>query len=708
MNSCFARLRLVAGLLAAASSIAVATAQPRPSLDDANMALKPGHEAMMNNFTLSGGDVDAVLEALQANTGRIVIHPTALPPGTYTISVDHPIPMREFVLMLETQLYENGIAVIPMGKDFLKVVPITSARTEAPPFIEGSTLDLPASNQIATKLFQFRFLRASEVFQGGPSGSGFQSMLTNQLGNAVVILDKQNAALVTDTISNLQRIEELIDQMDKPMLEGFDMKFYSLQNSKASDLVQKLQGLLKGPIQSQLGTGTVFNADDRTNQLVVIADKREMPFFDELVQKLDMPSAPNTRTDVIFLQHADATTLQTVISTVITGQVAALQKANATAVRPGETTAPGAAATPAVANTISALPAAAQAAIREAGASGAAFSPYATITADERSNSVVVSGTADDVRLVHDLVEKLDQALKQVRIQVIIAEVTLSDTDISGISSLGLTVGQNSHGGTSILSWAGSAGTGLPQPQTSIAGWDFTNGTVNPLAFNAAFNPTSAGQKSRVHVLSAPVIVTMHNKPAEVQVGESLPLINSTINSGVTTTNGALEQSESVSYTNVTIDLKVTPLIGDHGDIQLNVDQKVQTVIGETEINGSPQPTLGVREATSWVTVKDGQMIVLGGMQQTQKTESQNKIGFLYEIPILSQLLGGHTDDLERTELLFFIRPHIVNLDDTTSDTEGRIDELSSRKDVNEFLQNPTPPPNNKVENFLDRFKGDN
>ncbi|MGH7996304.1 MAG: secretin N-terminal domain-containing protein [Opitutaceae bacterium] len=693
-----ARLSLAAGCLAfALAASAQVGSRPtgafgRPTRVGAESIIKPGRAAMMNSFTLQGGDIDSVLGALQANTGRIVIHPSTLPPGTYTIDVDHPIPMREFILALETQLFENGIAVIPLGKDFLKVVPLVQAKQEAPEFIEGSTLGLPPSSRIATKLFQFHFLRAADMFRRGPMG-GFGDLLTNTLGGGVVVFDKENSALVTDTVSNLQRIEMLLKQVDRPALSGFTMKFYQLDNgAKASDVVTKMHALLQGAVAEQLGSGTTYNADDRTNQVIVITDKREVPFFNELISKLDLKSAPNTRTAVIYLQHADATTLQTVLASVISGQVAATQKATGSA--------PVATANPASRAGFHLSPAAAEA-VKEA--SSAAFSPYASVVADERSNSIVVSGTSDDVRLVRDLVAKLDKALAQVRIQVIIAEVTLSDTDISGIQSLGLTVNTDNVRGTHITNFAGGS-SGAAIPDTNITGWDLTDGVVNPLAFNAMFEPGAAGAKSRVHVLSAPTIVTAHAQKATITVGEQLPVINS-----IQTSAGTSEpyQNESVSYQNVAINLNVTPLIGDNGDIQLNLDQTVDTVIGEVSVNGNNQPEIGHREAKSYVTVKDNQMIVLGGMQETQMTQTQNKIGFLYEIPILSQILGGHTDDLERTELLFFIRPHIIRPDETTEDTQRRIQEMSNRDQINQFLRNPAPQPNNKVQNFLDRFKGD-
>jgi len=142
------------------------------------------------------------------------------------------------------------------------------------------------------------------------------------------------------------------------------------------------------------------------------------------------------------------------------------------------------------------------------------FSSLMTIQPDERTNSVVVSGTLDDIRLIRELIEKLDITLAQVRIQVIIAEVSLTDSDISGITALGLTTA------------TGATGTHITNFSGSMAGWDVTSGVVNPLAFNAAFNSASTGSKTLIHVLQAPVIVTAHNKPAEVTVGQQYPIIN--------------------------------------------------------------------------------------------------------------------------------------------------------------------------------------
>jgi type II secretory pathway component GspD/PulD (secretin) len=89
-------------------------------------------------------------------------------------------------------------------------------------------------------------------------------------------------------------------------------------------------------------------------------------------------------------------------------------------------------------------------------------------------------------------------------------------------------------------------------------------------------------------------------------------------------------------------------------------------------------------------------MAVLGGLQSSGLTTDKQKLGLLYQLPIISNLLGYRTRDLERTELLLFIRPHIVRPDELTGDTRRSINGLSNRAQINEFLKDPTRVPDPK------------
>lgn len=682
-------LRFLCLGLAACLSFAALTAQTQvPAAAPAPAPAAPGDDELVGPIKLPAADIDTVLGLLEIYTGRAILRPQTLPTATtYPLVIDRKLPKSEAILALETILSLNQVGVAPLGEHFLKVVPLGQTKSEAPEMITGSTLDRLPSGQIATKLFQLQFLRVNEF------APQITPLMTAGIPNGVVALDKANAVLVTDTVSNLQRVEVLLGQLDRPTTVGLTPKFYVLRNgAKASDVVNKLRAMFQGPLQSQLGTATSFSADDRSNQIILLADSRQVPLFDDLIAKLDVKADPNTRNEVIYLKHASAKDVAPLLSQLVSGQNTAAQKGNG-----GASTRPGQILTPNTTTPAGPSGAPVTAAAMPAGAlvdNTNEFSTLLTILPDERSNSLVVSGTVDDIRLIRELVDKVDVILAQVRIEVVIAEVTLSDTDKSGISALNLTVGTTTDGrGTHITNF----------DTATLAGWGVTAGVVNPLSFKAALGDT--GSKSNVKILSTPVIVTMHNKEAEILVGQSQPLITGTQSTPIatgTTTGSGFATSSQVTYKDIAIDLKVTPLIGDDGNIQLKIDQKVDDILGNVTIDNNQQPIIGRRQATSFLNVADGQMIVLGGLQRSKTTLDRTKLGLLYEIPIISQLLGGHTNTVERTELLLFIRPHVIRPDEGTGDTNKAIDQLSNRDEINQYLVNPSEKPKKKL---IDRIR---
>ena len=669
-------------LAACVVSVALAAPTPPPTpgpVPDGSAA--PAPEDLVS-LKLADADIDTVLSTIEIYTGRTILRPQALPAATYSIKIVKPVPKEEAVLALETLLALNGVGVAPLGDKFLKIVALTQVKNEAPELIEGSTLGLPPSGRIATKLFQFDFLRASEFIPQ------ITPLMSPGIANGIVTLDKANAALITDSLSNLQRVENLLRLLDRPSSHGLTPKFYTLRNgAKASDLVNRLRTMFQGPLASQLGSATSFSADDRTNQVILLADPRQYPLFDELVEKLDVKADPNTRNEVIYLKHATAKDVATLLSSLVSGQNAA-QKTSDSA-RPGQLQPPAPTAAPGTPGVATPPPAAPP--IVTLGEGTTNFSGLVTILADDRSNAVVVSGTVDDIRLIRDLVDKIDIVLAQVRIEVIIAEVTLTDTDKSGISALNLTIGPNTKSGTlQITNFSGS-----------VAGWNVSAGVVNPLSFAAAM--TDAGSRHKVRILSAPTIVTTHNKQAQFAVTQQQPIITGTTSTPTSgSSTSGFSTNSSVTYKDIGITLKVTPLIGDDGSIQLQIDQVVDDVISNVTIDNNQQPVIGHREANSFVNVNDGQMIVLGGLQRSSTTADRNKLGFLHEIPILSHILGGRTNEVDRTELLLFIRPHVLRPEDGAADTTKKIDELSNKGQIQQFLTDPAKP---AKESLIEKLK---
>jgi general secretion pathway protein D len=587
-------------------------------------------------LSLRDETVAQVLDLLQKWTGKTVLRPQALPPNLYTLSLPAGATRSEALLAIETLLNLNGVAIIQQGDRFLKVVPNNVAKSESPTLITESTLNQPASGRVASKIFVLKHANGQEVV------TQIASMLNATLATPPVYFGRNNAILVTDSIMNLQKIETLLNQLDRPQLDVLATKMYNLKHAIATDVVTKLTTLLRSPAQTggapfRLSTGTTFTADERTNRIILIGSADQHTFFDNLIDTLDANADPNTMTDVIFLRHANATEVATLLTQLITGQT----KATTTASGGKSTTGTNRVTTP---NGNNAAPAAAA---NSASAQNGAdeFSSMTTVLADVRSNSIVVSGTKDDLRLLHQLIDKVDVVLPQVRVEVVIAEVTLTDADTSGISALGMNVTNGKLVGVS-GTFAGGTLAGNGSAFAALAKGNDLSGII-------ALSTTPT--KSDTRILSVPTITTTHNKEATIFVGESRPVITGTQSSAGTT---GLVTSSTVSQRDIGIQLKVLPLIGKDGSVQLQVTQQVEDILGQVTLDGNLQPIIGRRSTDSFVSAMSGEIIVLGGLQRTQNLNDANRLG---PIPFLGDLFGSSTKSTTRTELVIFMRPYVLN-----------------------------------------------
>ena len=650
-------------LLAAASAPLVGFGQAAPAAPAAPAAaaapvVVPGAVAAVPLPGLNGSDqigpvilrdetVAQVLDLMQRWTGKSILRPQALPASVYTLSLPASITRDEALLALETLLNLNGIAVIQQGDKFLKVVPNLVAKAESPQLIAGSVLALPPSGRIASKIFTLKHANAQELV------AQIASSLNTTLASPPVYFGRNNALLITDSISNLQKIETLTAQIDKPQLDLVVTKSYVLKNAMATDMVNKLTSMLRSPATVsggapfRLSTGTTFLADERTNRVLLMGSADQHEFFDKLIDTLDQKSNPNTKTDVIFLRHADAQQVATLVTSLVTGQTTAAARAG-NSVRSNTTL--NRAPTP------TAAPGAAAAGAAQMGADE--FSSNLTVLPDIRSNSVVVSGTNDDLRLLHELIEKVDIVLPQVRIEVVIVEVKLSDNETNGFNTLGLTVTNGklvgiggTGGGFNVNGTQATANTTLAPNNTQI------NASQGTLAANgnlsATIGLTTTPRKGDLKVLSVPAVTTTHNKEATIFVGESRPVIT-----GATIAPQTGQVTSQVSQRDIGIQLKVLPLIGKDGAVQLQVSQSVEDILGSVRLDGNDQPIIGRRTTDSFVSAMSGEIVVLGGLQRTISTKSTSRLG---PIPIIGDLFGSSTVLEEKQELIIFLRPYVLN-----------------------------------------------
>jgi len=314
--------------------------------------------------------------------------------------------------------------------------------------------------------------------------------------------------------------------------------------------------------------------------------------------------------------------------------------------------------------------------IKTTNAKDSLLSPRGSLSFDERTNTLLVSDTSDKLADIRRLVQTLDVPVKQVLIEARI--VIVSDTFERDLGArFGVTSAQK-NGSNGLLSITGN-GTGADTMTQSAISNLASTGKVTPVTTPTLDNRyqvnlpaantngsiglsllggsyivdlelSAAQNEGKSETISSPRIITANQKQASIMQGVEIPYQESA-SSGATTTQ----------FKNAVLSLKVTPLITPDNRVILDLDVADDAVGAQvTSATGGSVPSIDTREITTQVLVNDGQTVVLGGILDTTKTKSADKVPFLADIPVLGNLFKSTVDINNKTELLIFITPKIL------------------------------------------------
>lgn len=637
---------------------------------------------VMMELKLTDDSALQVIDLLEQLTDKIILRRQDISPAKISIDSRGPISRSDAVLALESLLTLNGIMLTDMGGRFMKAVPATDVNRHVPQMLIGSTLEMAPSQQIYAKLFKFDYLNAEQV-----SGTLIQPLLSQNSG--FIPFPKSNALLITDALINLQRVENIIAEADQPESLREEMKFVKLNYIQASEAQGQIENLIQGPLKSYLEGNTAVTVDERTNQLLLITHPGNLSIIMDVIENIDVDAAPLTSSEVFPLRQAKAEEVVPIIENIIQGQAEGREK-DAEVARTNDrqnnrSNQNNNSNSDNNQNTNDTPPAASPAGGNAEANASLQFSNFVGLSADERTNAIVAYGTQQDLKTLKELIEKIDIPLPQVLIEAVITQVTLSENQASGLSSLSLTYDGTTRTFQDIL--AGTAGgISLGGGSGGAAGGTVPLNNPSDFILSGAITPTNSDSDARV--LSTPRIVVSHNEEGIINVSRSQPIITSSLSSGASTT---LNTRSSVEFRDIGIQLTVTPLIGADGTVQMVVEQTVENVVETVTIDGNAQPIIGKREATSTISVKDGEIIVLGGLQENTETKGNNYFPLIGRLPIVNKLLGGSNNDYDRSEVIIFIRPTIL-----TSPTEANrlandyLDAIEETDAVNDYLENST------------------
>lgn len=487
---------------------------------------------------------------------------------------------------------------------------------------------------------------------------------------------RTNTLMVAAPAKTMPLIEALVKQLDQPPAVRAEVKVFTVINSDASALVDMLNeffgvtttsssrtsGATTGQnLQSAAREGESslvslrFAADPRSNTIIASGTASDLLVVEAMLVRLDAGDVRNRINTVYRLKNAPASDVASAITSFLTSELQAEGQNLSGVMSPFEQ-----------------------------------IERQVVVVAEPVSNSLIVAATPKYFDEIKKLVEDLDRRPPMVMIQVLMAEVDLTNNDEFGVelglqdsilfnrgipSSGDLDPGYLFNGdslgnqnSTSSLANPGRVGgqslTNFGLGRTNTAGYGGLVLSASSESVSVLIRALKA--RSRVDILARPQIQTLDNQTAYIQVGQSVPQI-----SGVSLTTYG--QTNNVQYTNTGIILGVTPRISPDGIVVMEIDATRSDVGSEADgipisVSSTGQiiraPKINQTLAQTTISATDGQTVVLGGLINKNITESHRTVPYLGDVPVLGNLFRYDSKIATKTELLIIMTPHIVRTEE--------------------------------------------
>jgi general secretion pathway protein D len=284
------------------------------------------------------------------------------------------------------------------------------------------------------------------------------------------------------------------------------------------------------------------------------------------------------------------------------------------------------------------------------------LSPEGTVHASPALNSLVVSDRKDLVASLLEVLEELDTPRNQLLVEARVVEVS-ANRDLEYEIRHALTV----PAGSSTFLQNSDIALGIPGAATLGQGadvhlrvWDEDGKKLD--TFLRLLNT-----RGRARILSSPNLVVAPGEEASIITGEEVPVQSSTISGGSTTI--------ATQFKRVGIKLRVQLLQLTNDTARLEINPEVSNVTGFTAAaEGQPaNPIIAIRNVTSTLSLKDGEVLTVGGLLRNEKRRTTRGVPVLEDIPVAGWLFQSRLDSMVRSQLIFFLRVRIVSAGEAES-----------------------------------------
>jgi len=661
--------------------------------------------------------LETVLEQLSEMTGLIVVKDVTVE-GRISVISKQPMNVDEALVLLNAVLKEKGYVGIRTGR-ILKLVKLEEAKKRNIPVRTGNDpAHIADTDEVITQVIPVKYIDAAQLKKDFTPLIATYADLSANAGS--------NTLIMTDTSSNIKRVVEIIRAMDQQSTVVTEVKVFQLKYANSASAARLINEIFKDDDQQQnqrnqqqrFGPGGFFggpggggrggrggggenqaensdeqaqrvkkvqaSADERTNAVVVSASPDVLPLVAQVIKELDSNPAEEQAVFHYRCKNAQAINLESVLNAVfgVTSGITRSATQTRTSAGVGTDVQRGASSQRATGGGATSnlgtgtgfggtgggqfgggfgggnVGGGNNQGRRGAGAAAASGDLYGQVytVADIDSNSLIILTASKNFDRVKKIIEELDKPVPQVFIKVLIAEVTHSkDTDV-GVDA-------------SILN-NGAVVTALTDFGVSSA----TGGLITK-AIQGDFTATlkALDTVGKLEILSRPYILASDNQLSSITVGQEVPFI---VSSRTTETGQTVN---TIQYQDIGIILNVTAHINEEGLVILDVAPEVSSLTGNTVpiSENVSAPVFAKRSAQSRVGIQDGKTIVIGGLMEDRKTETENGIPILRKIPGLGTLFRRKMTTKAKTELLIFLTPHVAQdpsqLKRMTEEEEARL-----------------------------------
>jgi len=572
-------------------------------------------------------EIGQVIEAVAAATGKTIIPDPRVRAQVTMLSQTPMTPDAFYEAFLALLSVHQFVAVESGG--IIKIVPDANAR-------QMPNIDLPSrvktgSDELITQVIAVRNVNAAQLVPVlRPLMPQAAHMAAYPQGNILILSDRAS------NVSRVMRIIERIDQQGDN-----DVDIINLQHATAGEVVRVVNTFFAQQGQAEGGgSPSRVIADDRSNSVLIGGEKSTRLRIKALIAHLDTPLESGGDTRVLYLQFADAEKIATKLKEQISATVAIT-----TGAPPAGGGAQSSVATSADRTT--------------------------TIWAEPETNALVITAPAKVMRSLLDVVAKLDIRRKQVLLEAIIVDINVNKNAELGVNwavwsdddDTRIPVGtfQQPVGGVNLASLAQSVDNPSGANPLLGTGTTFGIGRIASSGVNFAAMLRAIQGDSNTNIIATPMALTMDNQEAELKVAQEVPFVTGSYsNTGNTGNNGEVNPFTTVQREEVGTILKITPQVNEGGAlVQMKIELESSSLTGDS--GDANSLITNKRTISTNVLIEDGGIIVLGGLIQDSDIRGEQRVPYLGRIPVLGALFKTRSRQTDKTNLMVFIRPKILN-----------------------------------------------